>query len=368
MEGDIPGSCEELTLTFPGYDKVAYGAGYALLRGRSTNVFATLDVPTEVSGNTIKQPIKDIAKADVYTVTFPEGYFELGDDAISPEFKASFMVDPELLVDKTAVTDPANGAVVSPIDQITVTIPGTDFLNNSWNYKATISKDGGTPVELGETKYGEADNQIIQPLGGTAQEDGEYTVTFPAGFFVLGEDGDYESEEIVVKFTVLNVNTGIEENAIVETIEKLHIVYAGATKVTLTDVRATIKTADAEDVELDAASYDYDVYNAIYQPLKTKAAATYTVTFPAGYVKLTYPAEAAQGKVKTLANEGEIVKDSPEFTVTFTTTKECGISDLTVDSDSDAVYYNLNGVQIVNPTTGVYLIRRGNTVTKKVIK
>lgn len=40
-----------------------------------------------------------------------------------------------------------------------------------------------------------------------------------------------------------------------------------------------------------------------------------------------------------------------------------------IDADSDApVYYNLQGVRVVNPTAGIYLERKGNTMRKVVVK
>lgn len=47
-----------------------------------------------------------------------------------------------------------------------------------------------------------------------------------------------------------------------------------------------------------------------------------------------------------------------------------GISDIAVDNDADApaVYYNLQGVRIANPEAGIFIVRKGNKVTKQIIK
>ncbi len=52
----------------------------------------------------------------------------------------------------------------------------------------------------------------------------------------------------------------------------------------------------------------------------------------------------------------------------FTTGESAGISDVVVDENADApaVYYNLQGVEVANPESGVYIVRRGNKVTKEV--
>ncbi len=38
------------------------------------------------------------------------------------------------------------------------------------------------------------------------------------------------------------------------------------------------------------------------------------------------------------------------------------------DADAPAVYYNLQGVEVANPAAGIYIVRRGNKVTKEVIR
>jgi len=45
------------------------------------------------------------------------------------------------------------------------------------------------------------------------------------------------------------------------------------------------------------------------------------------------------------------------------------VTDETLEGAQDApVYYNLQGVQVVNPENGIYIVRRGNTVTKEYIR
>lgn len=41
---------------------------------------------------------------------------------------------------------------------------------------------------------------------------------------------------------------------------------------------------------------------------------------------------------------------------------------ITSDADAPAVYYNLSGMRVDNPGPGIYVVRRGNTVTKEVIR
>lgn len=58
---------------------------------------------------------------------------------------------------------------------------------------------------------------------------------------------------------------------------------------------------------------------------------------------------------------------------TYYNASTTGIEDITPDanvegSDAPAVYYNLQGVQVVNPANGIYIVRRGNQVTKEYIR
>lgn len=54
-------------------------------------------------------------------------------------------------------------------------------------------------------------------------------------------------------------------------------------------------------------------------------------------------------------------------TVLFT--RGAGVSDIVVDgADAPAEYYNLQGVRVANPGAGLYLVRRGTTVTKELVK
>lgn len=50
--------------------------------------------------------------------------------------------------------------------------------------------------------------------------------------------------------------------------------------------------------------------------------------------------------------------------------KRSGIQSVTADdiSDSEAVYYNLQGIRVENPTNGIYIRKQGNTVTKILVK
>lgn len=56
---------------------------------------------------------------------------------------------------------------------------------------------------------------------------------------------------------------------------------------------------------------------------------------------------------------------------TYVTTVPTSIMDIVPDADAadaEPVYFNLQGVQVTNPENGIYIVRRGNTVTKEYIR
>lgn len=53
----------------------------------------------------------------------------------------------------------------------------------------------------------------------------------------------------------------------------------------------------------------------------------------------------------------------------FTAGDQAGIDNIAVDETAaPAVYYNLQGVQVANPENGIFVVRRGNKVTKEIVK
>jgi hypothetical protein len=472
-------SCDKLVLTFPDYQKVVYSKGTALMSGRSNTAYVVLDAAKQGEvGNQMIQPIKDATSNDHYTVTFPEGYFELADNVVSPEFSATFAVYAEQASKESSVaTSPANGDVVESCDKIVVTFNDYNAAACSWLSKATISKDGGEAQNLPDPEYGDEDNQMVQPLGGLAAEDGVYTVTFPAEYFVLGEEGEDFSEEIVVTFTVgqekeaeFHFVSDPVSGSTVESCDKIRVEFSDYALVGLGQGKATIQRRG--DMEfgvqnLGDAAYDWDADNAIFQSLDGLAAdeGMYIVTFPAGYFDLMVsdeadpeaspefyvtfivekaksstvnitsvpadgatvdacdeidiifndydeagvsyngkatiskdggePVELGEAEFGTAWNEvvqplGDAAKEEgsyvvsfpegyftsdeahnydniPAFTISFKVGEGAGITDITING-ADAQYFNLNGVQVANPAKGLFIVKRGNTVTKETLK
>lgn len=90
---------------------------------------------------------------------------------------------------------------------------------------------------------------------------------------------------------------------------------------------------------------------------------------PAGVT--LYPANSADG-IKAVQqwaafNAGNMFNGLPALN--WQGGASSGIDDFEVEtSDAPAVYYNLQGVEVKNPESGIYIVRRGNKVTKELIR
>lgn len=100
------------------------------------------------------------------------------------------------------------------------------------------------------------------------------------------------------------------------------------------------------------------------------ATGTATVTFPADAIVLTFPVyyEAQGNPLQRWTND-----DLALPTVITIPGRANGINDVKVDNpaasaDGPAEYYNLQGARVSNPGPGLYIVRRGNTASKVLIK
>ncbi len=81
-----------------------------------------------------------------------------------------------------------------------------------------------------------------------------------------------------------------------------------------------------------------------------------------GYGYVSNLTSSQKGYVLTVAYLGDL------YGQYYCTWDASGIEAVSVDTDAPAVYYNLQGVRVENPSGGVYIKRQGNTVTKVEIR
>lgn len=204
-------SCDQVVIDFSGYDNVSYREGTAIMSGRTTTDISSLAAATQgANGSQMIQPVTGAIDNDHYTITFPEGYFELANNVVNPEFAVTFIIyNEKIATEKTVETTPANGSVVESCTEIVLTFSDSKEVSLGGG-KASIAKEGGETQYLPDATWGEESNQMIQSLNNLATDDGTYTVTFPAGYFNLDDD---TSDEITITFTVTASTSGISEIA-----------------------------------------------------------------------------------------------------------------------------------------------------------
>lgn len=91
------------------------------------------------------------------------------------------------------------------------------------------------------------------------------------------------------------------------------------------------------------------------------------------HLTLVEPDFTKTAKITTYAcygepDEYEIIEDS-EFTLTITFgPADTGVNSINGADNSAPVYYNLQGVRVENPENGLYIVKRGNYITKQMIR
>ncbi|MDO4320434.1 MAG: alpha-amylase family glycosyl hydrolase [Bacteroidales bacterium] len=129
-----------------------------------------------------------------------------------------------------------------------------------------------------------------------------------------------------------------------------------ARNVTLSSAKSYFSFVTARGSDWDAVN-KHDRYGAMYNNTP--------VTFGEAHPMTRTPGDAFAWVYE--AGTYDVIADFDHMTMTVTTASS-GIDDVTVDDNADAVYYNLQGVRIDDPTPGVYIVVRGDKATKEIIR
>jgi hypothetical protein len=60
--------------------------------------------------------------------------------------------------------------------------------------------------------------------------------------------------------------------------------------------------------------------------------------------------------------------EDASFSCTLAFSPVAGVNDITSNNDAEPVYYNLQGVKIANPESGLYIVKRGSKISKEIIR
>ncbi len=148
-----------------------------------------------------------------YTLSIPAGTFYLapGYNDGNAAITVSYTIDGAATPDEDYVFNPANGSTLESLS--TIQINYKSDIAPSWNGQAYIVNAAGENVAVAEPESILPESwddpiyvvvtfkDITTKEAVTITEDGTYTLTFPAGYFLLGASG-IDSEEIVLTYII----------------------------------------------------------------------------------------------------------------------------------------------------------------------
>lgn len=120
----------------------------------------------------------------------------------------------------------------------------------------------------------------------------------------------------------------------------------------------------AEGYILDKIVFKGEDLNPLKCDMGTYANGTWQITEKD--IVIATKEQIRTGNVKFTSSGKPRISD---ITVTYKEGTRTGVDDIAVDAeDAPAEYYNLQGVRVENPTPGLYIVRRGNTTTKELVR
>lgn len=84
--------------------------------------------------------------------------------------------------------------------------------------------------------------------------------------------------------------------------------------------------------------------------------------------ELTAPAKVWVGLKKDENGPVQYWNPFRDFTIEKYVEGGSGVAEIVVDENAPVEYYNLQGIRVANPENGLYIVKQGNKVTKRVIK
>lgn len=301
-----------------------------------------------------------ITDPSTYTLCIPSGFVTVNDEAI-PGIILEYTIEKQSGEEELPATfDPAPGELTA--------LP--EFINTIWSDWKEVGAGSGiakiqfndeAPVNLPDLQIDYSNpnyNEITQPLGefAGATAAGSYTITFPAGYFNLGYNGD-GNEEFSITYTIGGGETPCpavftpEAGSIAALPEEVTIHFPDYKEAGGGYGKATIQFNADAPVNLSDARFHPVDYNGMIQPLDSFAGSTekgkYTIHFPQGYF--------------VLGSGGN--EESPAMDVVYEITENTGVTNVTVKADRYMVF-DLNGVQVLDTTDaealkalkGIYIV------------
>jgi hypothetical protein len=123
----------------------------------------------------------------------------------------------------------------------------------------------------------------------------------------------------------------------------------------------------ALSVENNTNAYAITVDGELTNTTPIKLTPYSTTDFTVDYAVIKGTTDATKFTLNT-ENTQHLEADAENNCLVVKAGDTTGIDDVNVAADVAPVYYNLSGLKVANPANGLYIVRRGNTVTKEYVK
>ena len=276
-----------------------------------------------VNGSEVTLSLRgEITEEGEYTVVIPEGFLKYADGSVVPEVSFNYTIEGAEVSYNLTVT-PAPGVVSELPKELDMFFDDYEEVGLA-SGKATLSVNGSEPVALPDAGYGTAWNEVTINLDQAYTADGEYVISFPAGYFDL--DGT-PSKAFSIVYTIgaapaYAATFTPEPGNVTELPEEISVVYPNEKEVGLGAGKATVSYNGGEAENLPDAYYGID-WNEAIQPLcASKGNGTYAISFPAGYF--------------ALGEAGD--RYSEAMTITYIVGEGAGVNGIFIDAARYVVY------------------------------
>ncbi len=242
------------------------------------------------------------------------------------------------------------------------------WVGNTTDIEFTIGDQANIQINSIEVTIG---GEIITPPTPAEPSTYELATTLESGsyVFVINEDGANKlGSPVNASYSYGRIN--LSDATVTD--NKVSTMPENAFEITVADGKATIKDSYDRYYGMDDSHFtSFQCYTEINE------GCYWTYAFEGNNVKFTNVLNPDCIVCQSKGNQGTWytnvapAKAPAEFNLPMifkASTEDAGINDITVDNNAPVVYYNLQGVQVANPSNGIYIRRQGNKSTKVLVK
>ncbi len=321
-----------------------------------------------------------ISKPGTYRFTFPEGSFRVGPyNQLSDAIEVTYTILGDVVEEEGEWTiNPEESTAVSSLEEIQIQYSTGLEIAEGKEDQIVLTGSNGNTYTSNDFTIETITNGIIITLSEEITEAGTYTLSAPAGTFLLGqtkkESDDFSASFIVVSYA-LNFNP--EDGSTLEIIDTFTITCEDGLEAVLNDQNEMADLNIISNGEIVALGvpdqgnptfdedgniigytytvevkvYDEDTESYSYEISPITDSGTYTIELGRGYF---------------LLGEEKIINDICSCIYTIEEKQSSSIHDITTTKEiQDNNYYNLSGQRVsAIRKSGVYIINRKKIIAK----